>query len=58
MPGTTTIWGLRGTAESLAVEFAYKHQGASIQGEYYSRGDDKNNDASGDYLRAGLYHCS
>lgn len=43
------------SADTVALEFAYKHRGLSVQGEYYTRHDDKNPDADGYYLQAGMF---
>ncbi len=43
------------TTQTLALEFAFKQRGASIQGEAYFRDDDRNADASGGYLQAGFF---
>jgi len=51
-PAPTTA---RETVETLALEFAFKQNGASVQGEYYVRNADRNADASGGYLQAGFF---
>lgn len=45
----------QGAAKTLSVEFAFKHQGKSIQGEYYVRDDDQNADADGAYIQGGIF---
>ncbi len=45
----------RGAAKTLGLEFVFKHQGKSVQGEYYFRDDDRNADADGAYLQGGLF---
>ncbi len=48
----------QGSAQTLAIEFAYKHQGKSVQGEYYFRDDDRNADADGAYIQGGVFVVS
>jgi len=44
------------SAETVALEFAYKYSGVSVQGEYYTRDDDlPGADADGYYLQAGVF---
>jgi hypothetical protein len=44
------------SAETVALEFAYKYRGISVQGEYYTRDDDlPNADADGYYIQAGMF---
>ncbi len=43
------------SADTIGLEFAYKHRGLSVQGEYYTRDDDLNPDADGYYLQAGVF---
>jgi len=45
----------RGSAKTLGLEFAFKHQGKSVQGEYYFRNDSRNFDADGAYLQGGIF---
>ncbi len=45
----------QGSAKTLGLEFAYKYQGKSIQGEYYFRDDDRNADADGTYIQGGIF---
>ncbi len=47
--------GSTSSAETIALEFAYKHRGLSVQGEYYTRDDDLTPDADGYYLQAGIF---
>lgn len=44
-----------GSARTLALEAAFKHQGRSLQGEYYSRSVKGNTDARGFYLQGGIF---
>ncbi|MFQ5589470.1 MAG: porin, partial [Nitrospiria bacterium] len=44
-----------GSAATYGLEFAFKHQGKSVQGEYYYRDARNNPNAKGAYIQGGLF---
>ncbi len=53
--GNTNAVTTPGTANTLGLEFAYKHQGISAQAEYYFRDARNNPNAQGGYIQGGIF---